>query len=302
MKKLLVILALFSTSFCFAQNLQNAHWRFPVNSGADFTTTSPPTPASSAINYTNYGGSAMPASVSDVNGNLLFYTDGINVWDNNNQQFATGLYGYSTNVRTAQKVVIVPKPGNANRYYIFTLGSINQSGVDPNGIGRGGIHYTVVDFVSGTWQINPAFINTSLKNVAGDLIDYPFDLAHTEDNAVFITGESRMTTTLNRTGDKVWVSIIADFYSNHRHTKKFLNYLVSANGISAQPDGVSTGPAVETSVVNPSYDNLEYSESSMKISPNGAFLCDGEDVADLFNYDNLNGTISFNKRIFDGTG
>jgi hypothetical protein len=228
---------------------------------------------------------------------LLFYTDGINVWNNNNQIIQNGfdLYGYSS-LWPQQRVVIVPKPGNTERYYIFTLSSIDLG--NPAIQGRGGIHYSVVDFINGVWQVS--FKNIALKNTIGDLIDFPLDPY--QNNPVFITTESRMTTALHRDGDKIWLSVIADFYYNQQHTKKFFNYLISSTGINGYVDGVSNPtPSVETLVTTPYYSNLDLSVTSMKVSPNGLFLCDGEEVVDLFNYDNLNGTISFEERIFDGT-
>jgi gliding motility-associated-like protein len=59
------------------------------------------------------------AVVSDVNGNLLFYTDGISVSDRsyNKMPNGDGLIGTQYFAPTCQ---IVPVPGNPQRYYIFT--------------------------------------------------------------------------------------------------------------------------------------------------------------------------------------
>jgi gliding motility-associated-like protein len=101
-----------------------SHWYFGNGAGLIFDisagTVTPTADAASTIN-TNEGCS----SISDVNGNLLFYTDGRNVWDKNhnimpNADYAsgTGLYGDPSSTSSG---LIVPKPGNPNQYYIFTV-------------------------------------------------------------------------------------------------------------------------------------------------------------------------------------
>jgi hypothetical protein len=61
------------------------------------------------------------ASISDKNGNLLFYTDGVNVWDRINNQMPEGrkLGGHSSSTQTA---LILRQPDSKNLYYIFTVG------------------------------------------------------------------------------------------------------------------------------------------------------------------------------------
>ena len=54
----------------------NQHWVFGQNAGLDFS-TNPPTPTSGNQISTFEG----CASISDANGNLLMYTDGIKIWD-----------------------------------------------------------------------------------------------------------------------------------------------------------------------------------------------------------------------------
>ena len=101
-----------------------SHWYFGNGAGLIFDisagTVTPTADAASTIN-TNEGCS----SISDINGNLLFYTDGRNVWDKNhnimpNADYAsgTGLYGDPSSTSSG---LIVPKPGNPNQYYIFTV-------------------------------------------------------------------------------------------------------------------------------------------------------------------------------------
>jgi gliding motility-associated-like protein len=62
------------------------------------------------------------ASFSNANGELLFYTDGIKVWNKNHavMQNGTNLLG---NPSSSQSAIIVPYPRNNNLFYIFTVGA-----------------------------------------------------------------------------------------------------------------------------------------------------------------------------------
>lgn len=57
------------------------------------------------------------ASISDVNGNLLFYTNGRSVWDSNHNLIENGLLG---ELSSTQAAMIIPRPSHPGRYYIFT--------------------------------------------------------------------------------------------------------------------------------------------------------------------------------------
>ncbi|MGO8056139.1 hypothetical protein, partial [Rhizobium leguminosarum] len=60
------------------------------------------------------------ATQSDKNGNLLFYTNGIDVWNRNHEIMpnGTGLFGSQT---STQSGIIVPQPGSDSIYYVFTV-------------------------------------------------------------------------------------------------------------------------------------------------------------------------------------
>jgi hypothetical protein len=113
--------------------LQNTNWHFGNQAGMNFNDgTEAPSIIDNNLLQTN-GGSA---SVSDNNGNLLFYTDGITVWNNENEVIpnGTGLFG-STDV--SQSVLIVPKPKEENKYYIFS----NQASITDTH----GLSYSIVN-------------------------------------------------------------------------------------------------------------------------------------------------------------
>lgn len=79
------------------------------------------------------------ASISDADGNLLFYTDGITVYDRTHgiMQNGTGLYGDPSSTQAA---IIVPKPEDPNIQYIFTVDTaISREDIDR------GLSYSVID-------------------------------------------------------------------------------------------------------------------------------------------------------------
>ncbi|PCH74998.1 MAG: hypothetical protein COB98_09560 [Flavobacteriaceae bacterium] len=103
----------------------NNNWVFGQNCGLDFS-TSPPTAFSGSSISTIEG----CATISDVNGALLFYTDGRTIWDNTHTIKATGLLGNSSSTQSA---IIVPDPGNNSQYYVFTADGATGSSNHFNG-------------------------------------------------------------------------------------------------------------------------------------------------------------------------
>jgi len=114
MKKSITLLLVFVSLFAFAQKEANI-WYFGDNAGLDFNPGAPVT-LTNGLTHTPEGTSC----ISDAAGNLLFYTDGVTVWNRNHVPMPNGtgtLYGsYSS----SQAALIVPKPGNPGIYYIFT--------------------------------------------------------------------------------------------------------------------------------------------------------------------------------------
>jgi len=92
-------------------------WYFGEMAGIDFNPQTQPTVAITDANLMN--SPAASSSVSDLNGNLLFYTNGVTVWNRNHEIMSNGdnIGGDST---STQGTMIVPLPGDTSIYYIFT--------------------------------------------------------------------------------------------------------------------------------------------------------------------------------------
>jgi len=127
-----------------AQPGQARFWYFGTQAGLDFG-TNPPTPLTNGA-LTAFEGCA---SISDINGNLQFYTNGNQVWDRTHQVMPNGT-GLNGDGLATQATIIVPAPANTALYYLFT--------VDTNG-GPRGLCYSVVDM-----NLNNGFGEVTSKN------------------------------------------------------------------------------------------------------------------------------------------
>ena len=77
------------------------------------------------------------ASCADEDGNLLFYTDGVDVWGTNHEIMPNGS-GLGGHRSTMYSAAIVPNPANEEQFYLFSNDGHTTS------VGTG-IHYSLVD-------------------------------------------------------------------------------------------------------------------------------------------------------------
>lgn len=115
-------------NYSFAQK-EASHWYFGNFAGLDFSSGNPVADTNGSLNTLEGC-----ATISDVNGDLLFYTDGTTVWNRNHSVMPTG-FPLEGDPSSSQSAIIVPKPNAISIYYIFT--------VDWSGGDRGLNYYTV---------------------------------------------------------------------------------------------------------------------------------------------------------------
>ncbi len=195
-KVTIFLLVFFSFQSLFAQKQTN-FWYFGMMAGMDFTSGSPVALTNGNI-ITNEGTAVM----SDSLGNLLFYTDGVQVWNKNNGQMPNG-FGLAGDYSTTQ-IMIVPHPGNANLYYIFTL--------DDEG-GPDGFNYSVVDM--------------SMQSGNGDVT--------LKNNFLQSTMTEKLAAVYHCNGHDIWLM------AHDLATNDFIAYLVTDAGVSSVPVISSTG-------------------------------------------------------------
>lgn len=115
----------------YGQAERSNHWYFGYHAGLDFGTPIPSADTTGKLE--SIEGSA---SISDMHGNLLFYTNGQTVWNKNHVVMPNGsnLEGWSTSVQSS---IIVPFPDDTSKYYLFTTGGGTVSDIF--------LKYSVVD-------------------------------------------------------------------------------------------------------------------------------------------------------------
>ena len=105
-------------------------WYFGQNAGLDFSSGSPVALSQGMLSTTEG-----VASMCSPKGDLLFYTDGITVWNKNHAIMQNG-EKLTGDPSSTQSAVAVPLPGSETLYYLFT--------VDAEA-GENGFRYSVID-------------------------------------------------------------------------------------------------------------------------------------------------------------
>jgi len=193
MKKILIIIALLQMTVAHSQKQAN-RWYFGTNAGLDFNSGTPTALIDGQVN-TAEGVSTM----SDSEGNLLFYTDGVTVYNKSHAVMQNGsdlLGSWSS----SQCCVAVPKPGSDSLYYIFTVNA-NENAPD-------GFRYTEVDMDA----------NGGLGMV-------------TENKNIQLLSQctEQITATFHKNGTDIWV-VVHGIDNN-----SFYAYLITPAGISTTP-------------------------------------------------------------------
>ncbi len=175
-----------------AQNEAN-NWYFGQNAGLTFNTT-PPTALTNGMLSTSEGS----ASISTAAGNLLFYTDGITVYNRNHLVMPNGT-GLMGNPSAAQSAIIIPKPGSTTNYFIIT---VPESGAV-------GMRYSEVDM--------------TLAGGMGDVI------TTNKNTFMFSSSSEKVTVVKHANGVYYWV---IGRYNTGAQSKTYISFLVDCNGVN----------------------------------------------------------------------
>src|SRR5438552_12793283 len=124
---------LFGSTSLIAQKEYNV-WYFGYGAGLDFNSGSPVALMGGKTNQLE--GCASVAD--DETGELLFYTDGLQVWNRLHQVMPNG-DGLMGDGSSTQSAMIIGKPDDMGKYYVFTC---DQGGYIQT---NRGIHYSIVD-------------------------------------------------------------------------------------------------------------------------------------------------------------
>ncbi|CAM3498171.1 T9SS type B sorting domain-containing protein [Flavobacterium gelidilacus] len=254
MKKLLLLYFLLIFNFAYSQGEANI-WYFGQNAGLNFN-TNPPTALIDGQLNTGEG----CATISNGAGQLLFYTDGITVWDRNHSIMpnGTGLLGHPSSTQSA---IIVPKPGSSTIYYIFTCSTEFLSD---------GINYSEVD-ISLNGGFGDVTANKNINLMSGSVCE-------------------KLTSVKHANGNDYWV-VAHDFGNNN-----FYSFKVSSLGVDTSPVINSIGAVISLNENKIGY--LKFSPNGTKLAAANNFS--GIDLFDfnssngqLSNYINLNNNINY---------
>jgi outer membrane protein OmpA-like peptidoglycan-associated protein len=209
MKNTLLILGcIFACTITKAQK-QADIWYFGNRAGVSFATGQPLALSDSQLS-TDEG----CAVISDPAGKMLFYTDGISVWNNQHELMPNGkkLKGDPS---STQSGIAIQKPKAPGMYYLFTVAATG---------GESGIAYSLIDM--------------QLDHAKGDIV------ADQKNLLLTTPVTEKLTAVAHRNGKDMWV------IAHRWKSNEFLVYLVTENGVGTAPVVSQTGKVHEGGNLN----------------------------------------------------
>ncbi len=244
MKKIaLIILIGILFPMAIAGQGETSNWYFGQGAGIHFNGDGSITPVTGGKLNTYEG----CATISDINGNMLFYTDGITVFDRNHALMAngTGLFGDSS---SSQSALIVPKPEDPSVFYIFTVDT-SVSEDDPDH----GLNYSVVDL-----SLNQGMGAVTQKNI----------------NLLADCSEKITAVIKDCFDHSIWVMTLASENGFEPYFNTFHAFEVNTEGVLK--------PAVKTTIAG---DQITDPRGYLKLSSDGTKLASANATNGLYLYD-----------------
>lgn len=171
-------------------------WYFGEYAGIDFNVNLSPRPLTNNNVMDQLEGCA---TISDPNGEMLFFTDGKTVWNRIFKPMPNGqdLMGARSSTQSA---IIVPDPGNYYQYYLFTIDSEN---------GGHGLRYSIIDI--------------RLDNDLGDV------KSDSKNILLYQDVTEKLTAVLNVESSIYWIA------THEVNTNSFLAFMLSKGGLNHNP-------------------------------------------------------------------
>jgi PKD repeat protein len=231
---------------CTAINNTESTWIFSNQAGLDFSSGVPVYDNSADVNNTMIGNIEDVVSQCDASGNLLFYSNGEMIWDQNHTVIASGL---DANNSSATGSIAIPNPANASQYLQFNT-SYNF-----------GLRYSIIS-MTGT----QAAIVSNNNPV-------PVPAGYIQESGTLWSGEG---VTAIKACNYYWL-IVHGKKSEYQHF--LMVYKVSASGITFHSDYF-------LNTFNGTYTTMEASPDGTKIlvsefTGNSMFLCDFNPISGL---------------------
>jgi gliding motility-associated-like protein len=239
---------------CFAQKESNT-WYFGTKAGLDFSSGAPV-----AITNGQLTTSEGCATISNSDGVLKFYTDGITVYTKNHTVMKNGS-GLMGNSSATQSAVVAPHPGDTSVFYIFTIDAVQ------NGL-KNGLRYSIVDM-----RLDGGNGTVTTKNI------------------LLYTPSAEKVTAIKH-GNSIDFWIISHRFGND----EFVAYKLTKAGLNLTPIISKVGtPHVGGTSGNPIVNGKGNSQGYLKASPKGdkiALAIIKSGLFELFDFDNKTGKLS----------
>ncbi len=215
LKFLLSVILIHIAKFTFSQK-QNNTWYFGANgAGLLFNNCNTNVLTNGVNNGIPFEGQS---SISDaLTGDLLFYTDGYNIYDSTNSIMLNGTEAGLSNSCT--QTIIIKRPGSNNIYYMFNpdvQGGLVLNTLFPNAFG-----------------INYAIVNMSMNSGKGAVTSRFNSLKDTSNCEM-------LTAVYHANGHDIW--LIGHEYK----TNNYFTFLITNSGINSTPVISSVGPIINT--------------------------------------------------------
>ncbi|WGH75611.1 T9SS type B sorting domain-containing protein [Tenacibaculum tangerinum] len=253
MNKLLVLFLFLYSLFCFSQNETN-HWFFGDKAGLNFSY--------GGINVTNTSQMETPAgctSISDTNGNLLFYSDGKTIW-NRNHEVMEGGTDLGDKKELFQNSIIIPKPNSTEIYYLLYMKST---------------------LPSGTFALFLAEIEISSS--------YPNGIVKRRNSLLKSLTTERITAVHHKNGKSIWVITLNKSGAITSPITNISAFEIDETGVVRPP---KNNTIQEDSIDKIGAMKISPDGSKLAISDyNNSFIY-------VYNFDTSSGNVSFNTRIF----
>jgi gliding motility-associated-like protein len=240
---------------------QNNIWYFGLKGGLNFNPV-PGSPSPVAI-----GNSAMIAnegcgSICDINGQLLFYSNGVTVYNRKHEVMLNG-DNLAGNISSVQSCLIVPIPGSDSLYYLFTSDAVE------NNYARGYCY---------------SLINMKRDNGFGEVV--------AKNILLQASCTERLTAVRHANGLSVWV------ITNDNNSNTFRAWLVGCNGLQATPVVSNVGVVLDQDIIA-NVGMMKVSPDGKQLCQTHFPLFDNvPNFAQLFDFDNATGIFS-NPRSID---
>lgn len=244
-----VFLRIFIGSILFGQSA-TSNWYFGNKTALTFT-TNPPSPIFNSSMYTSEGCMA----ISDLNGNLLFYSSGDTVWNSQHAVMAngTGLFGHKS---TTQSALAIRSITNNEIYYLFTL--------DHDALSNG-LRYSIIDM-----NLAAGMGSVTIKNVP-----------------LYSPSLEKLAAVKHCNGSDYWI------VSHEAATNNYRSYLLTASGVSTTPVVSAVGGTIATlngSTYYGTAGQLKFSATGKKMG--AAMQVGNNSYAMLYDFNNSTGVVT----------